>query len=148
MAHQVADSPECPHCPDGHRDPLTRPWAVYVTTVLDGDGQPNSLIVGPTNCAHVAESDAEWLRDLIRNAKRAAPAPEVRPTISGVCTCSRCETGEHRVYYMIGTCGNCHTEALMIYRVGDRADPLVCPVCGCREVRPDRRATDDETPGG
>jgi hypothetical protein len=61
---------ECPHCDGGHRSPWRRPWAVFVTTKLDRDGQPNSLIVGPSNCAHVAESDAEWLRELIRKAKR------------------------------------------------------------------------------
>jgi hypothetical protein len=34
----------------------------------DGDGQPVSLVVGPSNGAHVAESDAAWLRCLINGA--------------------------------------------------------------------------------
>lgn len=61
----------CPHCPDGHRDPTTRPWAVWVATERDGDGQPTHLCVCPTNSAHVAESDAAWLRQVIRDARSA-----------------------------------------------------------------------------
>lgn len=61
----------CPHCPDGHNDPVTRPWAVWAGSERDGDGQPVSLRVAPTNGAHVAESDAEWLRQAIRDAKAA-----------------------------------------------------------------------------
>lgn len=64
------ETERCPHCPDGHADPTTRPWAVYVAPTRDGDGQPTTLHVGPTNCAHVAESDAEWLRQVIRDAKQ------------------------------------------------------------------------------
>jgi hypothetical protein len=58
---------ECPHCDPAHRDPRTRPWGVYVGPERDGDGQPTALHVTPSNGAHVAESDAEWLRQLIRN---------------------------------------------------------------------------------
>ena len=61
-------SDECHHCPDGHAEPTSRPWGVFVTTMLDGDGQPNYLVVGPSKGAHVSESDAEWLRELIRGA--------------------------------------------------------------------------------
>jgi len=68
-------TPECPHCPDGHDDPSTKPWAVSVGPERDGDGQPLTLHVGPTNCAHVAESDAEWLRQVIRDAKATRHAP-------------------------------------------------------------------------
>lgn len=64
-------APGCPHCPDGHSDPTTRPWAVWVGSERDGDGQPVSLRVAPTNGAHVAESDAQWLRQVIRDAKAA-----------------------------------------------------------------------------
>jgi hypothetical protein len=60
----------CPHCPDGHEHPLTHPWAVHVGIQRDGDGQPTTLIVQKTGWQHVSESDAEWLRELIRNAKR------------------------------------------------------------------------------
>ena len=64
----------CPHCPDGHPSPDTRPWAVWVTETRV-DGQPPHLMAAPTNCAHVAESDAEWLRDAIRRAKADRHAP-------------------------------------------------------------------------
>lgn len=56
----------CPHCPDGHDDPRRKPWSVWVGIERDGDGQPTALHVAPSNAAHVAESDAEWLRELIR----------------------------------------------------------------------------------
>lgn len=57
---------DCRHCEDGHGDPTTRPWGVFVHPARDGDKQPMYLAVCPTNGAHVAESDAAWLRDLIR----------------------------------------------------------------------------------
>ena len=60
---------DCPHCIDGHREPQTRPWAAWVATERDSDGQPTHLRVAPTGGAHVAESDAEWLRELIRNER-------------------------------------------------------------------------------
>ncbi len=60
----------CPHCPDGHRDPNRRPWSVWVSKTRE-DGQPPYLVVAPSGSAHVAESDAEWLREVIRNARRA-----------------------------------------------------------------------------
>ncbi len=62
----------CPHCPDGHADPLSRPWAVWVTEHRDRDGQPTTLHVATTTGAHVSESDAEWLRQLIRDARQQA----------------------------------------------------------------------------
>jgi hypothetical protein len=65
---------DCEFCPDGHEDPTRRPWAVYVhPSERDGDGQPISLVVGKTGCQHVAESDAEWLRQLIRDAQASTP---------------------------------------------------------------------------
>ena len=68
-------------------------------------------------------------------------------TVSGVCTCNRCEIGERRIYRMIGRCYNCKTAPiLMLYRVGDRSDILPCPTCGCRDVHAERPATDDEIP--
>lgn len=85
-----ADTPsDCPHCPDGHRDPNTRPWAVWVTQTRV-DGQPPYLMAAPTNGAHVAESDAEWLRQVIHDAKarRHRPLTEepcgVIPTKAGL----------------------------------------------------------------
>lgn len=61
----------CEFCPDGHEDPRRRPWSVMVSPSTDGDGQPITLLVGKSGCQHVAESDAEWLRQVIRNANRA-----------------------------------------------------------------------------
>lgn len=62
----------CPHCPDGHDNPLSKPWGVYVAPARDGDGQPTTLHVAPSNGSHVAESDAEWLRGLIRGEQASA----------------------------------------------------------------------------
>lgn len=79
---------DCPHCPDGHRDPNTRPWAAYMSTYRDRDRQPTHLIVAPSSGGHVAESDAEWLRQVIRDARaRHAPLTDescgVIPTKAG-----------------------------------------------------------------
>lgn len=64
---------ECEFCPDGHEAPERRPWAVYVDRVhLDHDEQPVSLIVCKTGGQHCAESDAEWLRQVIRDGKSDA----------------------------------------------------------------------------
>lgn len=70
-------------------------------------------------------------------------------TVSGVCTCDRCERVGHReIYRMIGSCYNCKAQRiLMLYRAGDKAAPLDCPTCGnFQSVRPSRLATDDEIP--
>jgi hypothetical protein len=56
-------SPGCPHCPDGHMPPEHgQPWGAFVGPDRDGDGQPTQIIVARTAGAHVAESDAEWIR--------------------------------------------------------------------------------------
>jgi hypothetical protein len=60
---------DCAHCPDGHESPWSKSWGVYVSSDRDGDGQPTRLIVAPSDGAHVAESDAEWLRKLITDAE-------------------------------------------------------------------------------
>lgn len=74
---------------------------------------------------------------------------QAMPTVSGVCICSRCERGPRRIYRMIGKCWNCTADPiLMLFRAGERTMPLDCPLCGCREVRAVRRATDDEIPEG
>ena len=60
--------PPCPYCPDGHNDPNRKPWSVWVA-------QPHSLLkpshleVAPSDSWHVAETDAEWLREVIRRAR-------------------------------------------------------------------------------
>lgn len=58
----------CEHCPDGHADPESRPWGVFVASERDGDGQPTHLYVAPTAGQHVAESDAEWVRARLNEA--------------------------------------------------------------------------------
>lgn len=63
----MTETPACPYCPDGHRDPWTRPWHVRVASQVDSDGQPTHLMVMPTNGAHVAQSDADWVWQLIRD---------------------------------------------------------------------------------
>lgn len=60
----------CEHCPDGHRDPAKRPWSVFVSEDRDSDGQPTHLYVCPSGGGHVSESDAEWLRELIRKYRQ------------------------------------------------------------------------------
>jgi len=68
---------ECPFCPDGHQEPTKYNWAVYPDWEhLDKDGQPINLIVAKVDGQHVAESDAEWLRDLIFNAPRPSISHE------------------------------------------------------------------------
>lgn len=68
-----------------------------------------------------------------------------RPTVSGVCTCSRCEGRTSNIYAMLGVCYNCGTEVLMLFRIGDETSILDCPTCGCRRVHSKRLATNDET---
>ncbi|MEA5366063.1 hypothetical protein VA596_41505 [Amycolatopsis sp., V23-08] len=63
----------CPHCSPTHERPESRPWGVYVAPFRDGDGQPTHLVVQPSNGAHVAQSDADWLWQVIREWKAAQP---------------------------------------------------------------------------
>lgn len=69
-------------------------------------------------------------------------------TVSGKCMCDRCESRTKDIYRMVGHCTNCKVEPiLMIYRAGDHAAHLNCPICGCySSVWPQRLATDDEIP--
>lgn len=70
---------ECEFCPDGHEAPERRPWAVYVNTVnVDHDRQPTDLIVCKTGGQHCAESDAEWLRQVIREARAGNALDQAR----------------------------------------------------------------------
>ncbi|CAL9668640.1 hypothetical protein SUDANB145_07296 (plasmid) [Streptomyces sp. enrichment culture] len=61
---------DCPHCPDGHTPANggSQPWHVRVGPERDGDGQPIRLHVERSAGAHVAESDAEYVRTLLRGA--------------------------------------------------------------------------------
>lgn len=58
---------DCPHCPDGHTPPDggSQPWSVWVPESYDRDGQPTHIIVARSGGAHVAESDAEWMREML-----------------------------------------------------------------------------------
>jgi hypothetical protein len=66
----------CPHCPDGHQDPNRVPWGVFVGPIRDSDGQPLHLIVLRTQGSHVAESDAHWLWELIRDHRGSGVSSE------------------------------------------------------------------------
>lgn len=57
----------CPHCEPNHGSPHRCAWGVWVAPEVDGDGQPTHLRVQPTNGAHVAQPDADWLFTLIRD---------------------------------------------------------------------------------
>lgn len=58
--HRAGD---CPHCPDGHTPPdHGQAWSAWVAEARDGDGQPMQITVARSAGAHVAETDAEWVR--------------------------------------------------------------------------------------
>lgn len=56
----------CPHCPDGHRRPGSKPFAVWVGPERDHDGQPTTLHVSYTGGQHVSEHEAEYVREALR----------------------------------------------------------------------------------
>ncbi|MFU0240439.1 hypothetical protein ACKI1J_32460 [Streptomyces scabiei] len=64
QAEAVATAGGCAHCPDGHTpaDGGSQPWSAWVGPERDGDGQPMAIHVARSGGAHVAESDAEWIR--------------------------------------------------------------------------------------
>jgi hypothetical protein len=56
--------PGCAHCPDGHTPPdHGQPWGAHVGPERDGDEQPTTIHIARAAGAHVAESDAEWVRN-------------------------------------------------------------------------------------
>lgn len=66
----MAKTLPCPHCYDGdHSEPAAHPWSVYVAPETGADRRPIRLHVAPSDGAHVAESDAQWIRDLINQAR-------------------------------------------------------------------------------
>lgn len=67
---------KCSFCPDGHTPASKHPWSVWVAQHRDKDGQPTHLVIAPTDGCHVAEEDAEWLREVIRNAREKASKDE------------------------------------------------------------------------
>lgn len=64
---RASDADDCPHCDPHHGNPSVKSWGVLVGPRRDSDGQPMYLYVQPSNGAHVAESDATWLWELIRD---------------------------------------------------------------------------------
>ncbi|MFD3835338.1 hypothetical protein ACFWWC_03650 [Streptomyces sp. NPDC058642] len=70
----------CEHCPDGHTpaDGGSQPWGVWVGQERDGDSQPTTIHVARSGGAHVAESDAEWIRQRL-NLAGAPRDPQPRP---------------------------------------------------------------------
>jgi hypothetical protein len=64
---------ECPHCPDGHQSPTggSQPWSAWVGPARDGDGEATTIHVARSGGAHVAESDAQWVRHVL-NARQLA----------------------------------------------------------------------------
>ncbi|MFF6829612.1 hypothetical protein [Streptomyces longwoodensis] len=68
---EPAPAGDCPHCPDGHTpaDAGAQPWHVRVGPERDSDGQPTRLYVERSAGAHVAESDAEWMRQRLNPAE-------------------------------------------------------------------------------
>lgn len=64
----------CPHCPDGHKRPDRQPWSAWVSEARDGDGQPMTIHVARSNGAHVAESDAQWIREQLNDRPRGLPS--------------------------------------------------------------------------
>lgn len=70
----------CAHCPDGHTpaDRGSQPWTAYVGPERDGDGQPMTIHVARSAGAHVAESDAEWIRQRLNPPERPRE-PQPRP---------------------------------------------------------------------
>lgn len=70
--YRMADG--CPHCPDGHTPPNHgQTWGAWVAEVRDADGQPMQIIVARSAGAHVAESDAEWVRRRLNDTTEAQP---------------------------------------------------------------------------
>lgn len=72
-------------------------------------------------------------------------------TIDERCSHPRCY--EPNIYRMVGACRNCGTgDILVLLTAGHEAHGSAssfgyrCPVCGCRDVRVSRLATDDEFP--
>lgn len=68
--YQMAEG--CEHCPDGHTPPdHGQTWGAFVGPQRDGDGQPMQIIVARSAGAHVAESDADWVRKRLNDTTEA-----------------------------------------------------------------------------
>lgn len=66
-------------------------------------------------------------------------------TIDDRCDLGSCPSKD--IYRMVGNCFNCRTSGILILQTtGHSAFTFECPVCGCKEVRTSRIATEDEIP--
>ncbi len=77
---EPAPAGDCDHCPDGHTpaDQGSQPWNAHVGPERDGDGQPTTIHVARSAGAHVAESDADWIRQRLNPAddpRKPQPQP-------------------------------------------------------------------------
>jgi hypothetical protein len=80
LMQQCGPDMNCPHCPDGHTpaDQGSQPWNAHLGRERDGDGQPTTVHVARSAGAHVAESDAEWIRQRLNpadNPREPQPQP-------------------------------------------------------------------------
>lgn len=87
LVDRVVRRYQCPHCDPTHDDPHRAAWGVRVGSEVDGDGQPTHLVVQPTDGAHVAQPDADWLWLLIRDrvcvhVRVLPPVPDPEPVQS------------------------------------------------------------------
>ena len=80
VASGPAPDGDCEHCPDGHTpaDRGSQPWGAWVGPERDGDGQPTTIHVARSGGAHVAEADAEWIRQRLNPTERPHE-PQPRP---------------------------------------------------------------------
>jgi len=90
---------------------------------------------------------------VVVEAPRVEPPPNAERkgtmvTIDGRCGCSRCVERTENIYRMVGSCFNCGAkDILMLFRAGDWAANLDCPVCGnWHGVHAQRLAAEDEIP--
>ena len=69
-------------------------------------------------------------------------------TVDARCGCARCEARSKNIYRMVGSCYNCKAAPILVlYRWGDNAEPVNCPMCGkYNSVHVTRLATPDEIP--
>lgn len=89
------DRSGCPHCDPEHGDPAVKTWGVFVAADRDGDGQPTHLYVSPSDGAHVAESDAVWLRDMLRRYSQPEVAARNELLVRVLADLDRCLHGRH-----------------------------------------------------
>lgn len=139
----IAELPSGDYAVVGY-EPSPETWLTLPAGVSVGDGE--RLVVVPRGVTRA------FLTGL--PAASIVLPPEIQEesmlTVSGVCTCARCEQhGGCGIYRMVGSCYNCTSgPILMLFRAGDRVAVLPCPRCGVRDVHAKRAATDDEVPDG